>query len=74
MNAKALQDDQKSLGLTPSLAKSEMKKEVWRQIARFHSGAIHVGGVQERSHCDLAGGTAPRVRAAKSSEFIEIKL
>ena len=35
--------------------------------ARLHSGDIDVGGVRRGSHSDSAGGTAPRVRAAKSS-------
>ena len=30
---------------------------------------MHVGGVRRGSHSDSAGATAPRVRAAKSSEF-----
>ena len=37
--------------------------------ARLHTGGIHVGGVQRGSHSDSAGGEAPRVRAAKSSEL-----
>ena len=37
--------------------------------ARFHSGGIHVGGVRGGSHSDSEGETAPRVRAAKSSEL-----
>ena len=42
---------------------------------RFHSEGIHVGGVQGGgSHSDSAGGTAPRVRAAKSSELASGKL
>ena len=37
---------------------------------RFHSGGIRVGEVRGGgSHSVTAGGTAPRVRAAKSSEF-----
>ena len=40
-----------------------------RGEARLHSGGIHVGGVRKGSHSDSAGGTAPRVRAAKSSEL-----
>ena len=52
-----------------------LETRVWRQSgvsrsrARLHSGGIHVGGVQRGSHSDSAGGTAPRVRAAKSSEL-----
>ena len=42
--------------------------------ARFHSGGIHVGGVRGGSHSITAGGAAPRVRTAKSSEFGEGKL
>ena len=42
--------------------------------ARLHNGGIHVGGVQEGSHNDSTWGAAPRVRAAKSSEFGEGKL
>ena len=34
VDAKALQDDLRSLGFTPSLAKSEMGKEVGRRRAR----------------------------------------
>ena len=34
VDAKALQDDLQSLGLTPSLAKSEIGKEVGRRRAR----------------------------------------
>ena len=49
-----------------------------RGEARLYSGGIHVGGVQGGSHSvtsrDVAGGAAPRVRAAKSSEFGEEKL
>ena len=38
--------------------------------ARFHSGGIRVGGVREGgSHSVTAEGPAPRVKAAKSSEF-----
>ena len=38
--------------------------------ARFHSGGIHVGGVRGGgSDSVTAEGAAPRVRAAKSSEF-----
>ena len=37
---------------------------------RFHSGGIRVGGVRGGgSHSVTAEGTAPRVRADKSSEF-----
>ena len=42
---------------------------VSRGEARLYSGGIHVGGVRRGSHIDSAGGTAPRVRAAKSSEL-----
>ena len=49
-----------------------------RRRARLYSGGIHVGEVQGESHSvtsgDTAGGTAPRVRAVKSSEFGEGKL
>ena len=41
---------------------------------RMYSGGIRVGGVQGGSHSVMAEGTAPRVRAAKSSEFGEGKL
>ena len=41
---------------------------------RLHSGGIHVGGVRGGSHSVTAGGTAPRVRAAKSSKFGKGKL
>ena len=47
---------------------------VSRGGARLHSGSIHVGGVRVGSHSDSAGEAAPRVRAAKSSEFGEGKL
>ena len=50
------------------------KSSVSRGRARLYSGGIHVGGVRGGSHSDSAGGTAPRVRAAKSSEFGEEKL
>ena len=40
-------------------------------LARLYSGGIHVRGVQGESHSVTAGGTAPRVRAAKNSEFGE---
>ena len=39
--------------------------------AGLYSGGIHVGAVGRGSHSVTAGGTAPRVRAAKSSEFGE---
>ena len=42
--------------------------------ARLYSGGIHVGGVRGGSHSVTGGGAAPRVRAAKSSEFGEEKL
>ena len=42
--------------------------------ARLYSGSIHVGGVRGGSHSVTAGGAAPRVRAAKSSEFGKGKL
>ena len=49
-----------------------------RRRARLYSGGIRVGGVRGGSHNvmsgDTAGGTAPRVRAVKSSEFGEGKL
>ena len=45
---------------------------------RLYSGGIHVRGVRGGSHRvtsrDTAGGAAPRVRVAKSSEFGEGKL
>ena len=47
------------------------ESSVSRGRARLYSGGIHVRG---GSHSDSAGGTAPRVRAAKSSEFGEEKL
>ena len=50
------------------------ESSVSRGGARLHSGGIHVGGVRGGSHSDSAGGAAPRVRAAKSSEFGEGKL
>ena len=37
--------------------------------ARLYSGGIHVRGVLGESHSDSAGGEAPRVRVAKSSEL-----
>ena len=39
--------------------------------ARLYNGGIHVGGVRGGSHSVTAGEAAPRVRAAKSSEFGE---
>ena len=45
------------------------ESSVSRGRARLYNGSIHVGGVQRGSHSDSAGGTAPRVRAAKSSEL-----
>ena len=45
------------------------ESSVSRGRARLHSGGIHVRGVQRGSHSDSAGGEAPRVRAAKSSEL-----
>ena len=42
--------------------------------ARLYSRGIHVGGVRGGSHSVTVGGAAPRVRAAKSSEFGEGKL
>ena len=42
--------------------------------ARLYSGGIHVGGVRRGSHSVTAGEAAPRVRAAKSSEFGQGKL
>ena len=45
------------------------ESSVSRGGARLHSGDIHVGGVLRGSLSDSAGGTAPRVRAAKSSEL-----
>ena len=45
------------------------ESSVSRDGARLHSGGIHVGGVRRGSHNDSAGGTAPRVRAAQSSEL-----
>ena len=46
----------------------------WRRGARLYGGGIHVGGVRGGSHSVTAGEAAPRVRAAKSSEFGEGKL
>ena len=45
------------------------ESSVSRDGARFHSGGIRVGGVRGGSHSDSTGEAAPRVRAAKSSEF-----
>ena len=45
------------------------ESSVSRGGARLHSGGIRVRGVRRRSHSDLAGGTAPGVRGAKSSEL-----
>ena len=45
------------------------ESSVSRGGARLHSGGIRVGKVRRGSHSDSAGGTAPRVRAAKSSEL-----
>ena len=45
------------------------ESSVSRGEARLHSGGIHVGGVRRGGHSDSAGGRAPRVRAAKSSEL-----
>ena len=45
------------------------ESSVSRGGARLHSGGIRVGGVRGGSHSDSAGGTAPRMRAAKSSEL-----
>ena len=45
------------------------ESSISRGGARLYSGGIHVGGVRRGSHSDSAGGTAPRVRAAKSSVF-----
>ena len=42
--------------------------------ARLYSGGIRVGGIRGGSHSVTAGGAAPRVRAAKSSEFGEGEL
>ena len=42
--------------------------------AGLYSGGIHVGAVGRGSHSVTAGGTAPRVRAAKGSELGEEKL
>ena len=41
---------------------------------RLYSGGIHVGGVRGESYSVPAGGAAPRMRAAESSEFGEGKL
>ena len=45
-----------------------------RRRARLYSGGIQVGGVRGGSHSVMAGEAAPRVRAAKSSEFGEGEL
>ena len=45
-----------------------------RRGARLYSGGIHVGGVRGGSQSVTTGGAAPRVRAAKSSEFGQGKL
>ena len=45
------------------------ESSVSRGGARLHNEGIHVGGVRGGSHSDSAGGTAPRVRTAKSSEL-----
>ena len=45
-----------------------------RRRARLDSGGIRVGGIQGESHSVTTGDTAPRVKAAKSSEFGEEKL
>ena len=45
------------------------ESSVSRDEARLHSGGIRVGGIRRGSHSDSAGETAPRVRAAKSSEL-----
>ena len=49
-----------------------------RRRARLYRGGIHVGGARGGSHSFTSGdteeGAAPRVRAAKSSEFGEEKL
>ena len=45
------------------------ESSISRGGARLHSGGIHVGGVRGGSQSDSAGGAAPRVKAAKSSEF-----
>ena len=45
-----------------------------RGVARLCTGGVHVGGVQGGSHSVTAMRAAPRVRAAKSSEFGERKL
>ena len=47
---------------------------VSRGGARLHSGSIHIGGVRGGSYSVTAGGEAPRVRAAKSSELGQGKL
>ena len=50
------------------------ENSVSRGRSRLRCGDIYVGGVRRGSHSDLAGGAAPKVRAAKSSEFGEGKL
>ena len=50
------------------------ESSVSRGGATLHSGGIHVGEVRGGSHSDSAGEAAPRVRAAKSSEFGQGKL
>ena len=50
------------------------ESSVRRGGARLHSGGILVGGVRGGSHRNSAEGAAPRVRAAKNSEFREGKL
>ena len=55
----------------------EVCKRGWGESAALAEGGgdIHVGGVRGGSHSVTAGGgAAPRVRAAKSSEFEEEKL
>ena len=42
--------------------------------ARLYSGDVHVREVQGESHSVTSGDTAPRVRAAPSSEIGEGKL
>ena len=48
-----------------------------RRSARLYSGEIHVGEIQGECQCYEWGhsrGAAPRVRAVKSSEFVEGEL
>ena len=45
-----------------------------RGEARLYNGGMHVGEVRGGSHSVTAGGEAPRVRSAKSSEFGQGKL